>query len=177
MSEKNVSDEHALAAEHLGDEQPADDGDLLADLRAEADEHRERHLRALAELDNTRKRAQRDVEAAHRFAIERFAADLASVRDSLEMGLQAAAGEHAEALREGIEMTLRQLDVVLERHGVRVIDPAGEAFDPDLHEAMAVVPAEGHTPDTVVTVVQKGLFLNGRLLRPARVLIAAGPGA
>jgi molecular chaperone GrpE len=147
---------------------------MLASLQAKADEHWERYLRAVAEQDNIRKRAERDVEHAHRYALDRFVGDLAPVRESLEMGLQAEASD-AGALREGVEMTLKQLDQVLSKHGVAVVDPDGERFDPELHEAMQAVPHADAAPDTVLTVVQKGLTLNGRLLRPARVIVARAP--
>jgi molecular chaperone GrpE len=141
------------------------------EMQALLDEAREQHLRALAELDNTRKRAQRDIENAHRFALDRFIADLAPVRESLEMGLGAATG----VVAEGLAMTLNQLDQALAKHGVAVVDPAGAAFDPALHEAMQVFPTDEVAPDTVVQVLQKGLTLNGRLLRPALVVVARAP--
>lgn len=146
------------------------------EMQALLDEAREQHLRALAELDNTRKRAQRDIENAHRFALDRFVADLAPVRESLEMGLGAAGGEGAKgALAEGLAMTLKQLDQVLAKYGVALVDPVGAAFDPELHEAMQTVPSDQAAPDTVVQVLQKGLTLNGRLLRPALVVVARAP--
>lgn len=155
----------------------------LAEARARAEDNWNQYLRAAAELENTRKRARRDVEQAHRYALERFAAELLAVRDSLEMGLAAAAddGDTAATLRDGMQVTLRQLDQVLERFGVEIVDPAGRRFDPEHHEAMAVVPDPDAEPDTVVQVVQKGGLLNGRLLRPARVIVARaaeeeGPG-
>lgn len=146
------------------------------EMQALLDEAREQHLRALAELENTRKRAQRDIENAHRYALDRFVADLAPVRESLEMGLGAAGGDGpSEALAEGVAMTLKQLDQVLAKHGVAVIDPAGALFDPTLHEAMQTVQTDDADPDTVVQVLQKGLSLNGRLLRPALVVVARAP--
>ncbi|MCA1798710.1 MAG: nucleotide exchange factor GrpE [Xanthomonadaceae bacterium] len=148
----------------------------LEAAQAQAGEYREQFLRTAAELENTRKRAGRDVEQAHRYALERIAADLGPVRDSLEMGL-AAAGEAAkvEALRDGVEITLKQLDQVLARHGIEVIDPAGAVFDPERHEAVQTVPTGEVEAGTVVVVIQKGLVLNGRLVRPARVLVARAP--
>lgn len=145
----------------------------LAEARNRADEHYNQYLRTVAELDNTRKRAARDVEQAHRYALERIAGELLAVRDSLEMGLAAADGEAeaGQALRDGVEMTLRQLDQVFERFGIEIIDPQGEKFDPERHEAMATVPDPDAGADTVKEVVQKGGILNGRLLRPARVIV------
>jgi molecular chaperone GrpE len=146
----------------------------LAAAEAEAREARDAQLRALAELDNQRKRAARDLEQERRYAVERLAADLVAVLDSLELGL-AAAGSDAGQLVEGMRMTQRQLLQALERHGVSVLDPAGEAFDADRHEAMIAQPSAEHPAGTVLTVVQKGYLLNGRLLRPARVVVSRAP--
>jgi molecular chaperone GrpE len=147
----------------------------LAEARARADEHWNSYLRAVAENDNVRKRAQRDVEAAHRFAIERFAAELLDVRDSLELGV--AAGPTAEPARlvEGMEATLRLLNKAFDKAGVNVVDPVGQPFNPEFHEAMATQPSAEAAPGSVLAVVQKGYLLNGRLLRPARVLVAREP--
>jgi len=150
------------------------DGDPLAELKARADENWDRYLRAAAELENVRKRAARDVENAHKFAIERFATDLLAVCDSLEMAL-AADDASSEALREGSEATLKQLSTVLQRFGVEAVDPEGEPFDPALHEAMTMQPSDSVEPGSVIAVFQKGYALNGRLLRPARVVVAAEP--
>lgn len=154
----------------------SDPAALLAAERARADENWNRYLRAAAELDNVRKRAERDMENARKFAVERFATELLAVKDSLELGL-AAAEESAdvESLLEGSRSTLRQLAATLERFGVAEVDPEGEPFDPALHEAMTTQPAAEVEPDTVLTVYQKGYTLNGRLLRPARVVVAAAP--
>jgi molecular chaperone GrpE len=147
----------------------------LAEARAKADEHWNSYLRAIAESDNLRKRAQRDVEAAHRFAIERFAAELLDVRDSLELGVAAGPAAEPARLLEGMEATLRLLNRAFEKSGVSVVDPVGEPFNPEFHEAMATQPSAEAAPGTVLAVVQKGYLLNGRLLRPARVLVARGP--
>ena len=145
--------------------------------KARADENWERYLRAAAELDNVRKRAERDLENARKFAIERFATELLAVKDSLEMGLAAAEeATDVESLLEGSRATLKQLAGALERFGVAEVDPVGEPFDPHLHEAMTTQPSDEAEPDTVLTVFQKGYTLNGRLLRPARVVVAAASG-
>lgn len=153
--------------------------DPLTEALAQAEENRNNYLRVAAELENQRKRAQRDLEQAHKFAIERFAAELLAVKDSLEMGLAAAQEAKAEdtvaTLLEGKTMTLKQLSGAFEKFGVKEIDPAGQPFDPALHEAMATQPSAEQAPGTVLTVVQKGYTLNGRLLRPARVLVAREP--
>jgi len=146
----------------------------LAEAQATAQENWNKYLRAMAELDNVRKRATRDVEQARRFGVERLAAELLPVLDSLEMGLEAG-GAGADALLDGQRATVRLLRAALERTGVTEIDPAGQPFDPQLHEALSMQPAPGAEPGSVVAVVQKGFQLNGRLLRPARVVVAATP--
>ncbi len=163
---------------------PAEDGtdagaapDKLAAETARADENWDKYLRAAAELDNVRKRAARDGEQARKFALERFATELLAVRDSLEMGLQAAETADVATLLEGSRTTLKQLAATLERFGVVELDPAGEPFDPTVHEAMTTQPSTEVEPDTVLTVFQKGYMLNGRLLRPARVVVAAAPAS
>lgn len=175
----DISDEARARAEAENAEAgPEDDGagraeDELDTARREAAENWDRYLRAAAELDNVRKRAQRDVEKAHKYAIERLAAELLAVSDSLEAGLAAGDSADAEALRKGSEATLKLLIGTLEKFGVTQIDPLGEPFDPQQHEAMTMVPAPHAEPDTVIDVVQKGYLLNGRLIRPARVIVAA----
>jgi molecular chaperone GrpE len=143
----------------------------LETARVEAEQAREQALRARAEADNLRKRAERDLENAHRFALERFVAELLPVKDSMELGL-AAQTAGAEQLREGMEMTLRMLATASEKFGVREVDPAGARFDPELHQAMSTRAAEDVEPGTVVQVVQKGYLLNDRLVRPALVIVA-----
>lgn len=147
----------------------------LTAAQAKAQENWDTYLRSLAETDNVRKRAQRDVEAAQRFAIERFAGELLDVRDSLELGIAAGAGVDAGRLVEGMDATLRLLNRAFEKAGIAVIDPAGQPFNPEFHEAMVTQPTEEQPPGTVLAVVQKGYSLNGRLLRPARVVIARAP--
>lgn len=147
----------------------------LEAAKSKAEENWERYLRAAAEVENIRKRSARDVEQARKFALENFARDLLDVRDSLEMGLEAAESADANAIAEGSAATLRLLATTFERYGVAVVDPEGEPFDPELHEAMSMVPAPDTEPGSVVNVIQKGYTLNGRLLRPARVIVAAEP--
>jgi len=147
--------------------------EALAALQAKADENWDRYLRAVAELDNVRKRAARDVENAHKFALERFSKELLAVRDTLEMGLASVEGASIESLIEGKEATLKLLTTVLQQFGIEEVDPAGEPFDPELHEAISMQPSDTAEPGSVLTVVQKGYTLNGRLLRPAMVIVAA----
>jgi molecular chaperone GrpE len=149
----------------------------LQAAQARADENRDLYLRTAAELENVRKRAERDATAARKYGVEKLAADLLGVRDSLELGLAAAADENAEikAVVEGMELTLKLLGDVMERYGVTPVDPVGEAFNPDFHEAMAAQESAAHAPNTVIQVLQKGYRLQDRLLRPALVVVARAP--
>lgn len=145
----------------------------IAELQAKADENWDRYLRAAAETENVRKRAARDVEHARKYALESFAREVLTVRDSFEMGIEAADTADAEALAEGSKATLKLLTSVLERFGIAEVDPVGEPFDPEMHEAMSMQPSADVEPGSVLTVIQKGYALNGRLLRPAMVIVAA----
>lgn len=153
-----------------------DIGELQAELasaQAQAAESKDLYMRALAELDNVRKRAARDIEHAHKYALERFTNDLIGVKDSLELGL--ASEGTLESLHAGSEATLKLLGKAFENAGVTEVDPQGETFNPEFHEAMVTQPSTEHVPDTVLQVIQKGYQLNGRLLRPARVIVAREP--
>ena len=147
---------------------------MLEDARTRADENWDQLVRTRAEMDNLRKRQARELENAHKFALERFVNALLPVRDSMEMGLIAASEESADVakLREGVELTLKLMTDVMGKFDVVQIDPQGEPFDPELHQAMSMVPREDVPPNTVVIVVQKGYTLNGRLVRPAMVMVA-----
>lgn len=146
----------------------------LEQSRARAAELQDQALRVAAEMQNVRRRAERDVENAHKYALEKFGADLLPVVDSLERGLQAAGtDESTQAVREGVELTLRILNDVLRKHGLEVVESIGQPFNPSLHEAMSMVPSPDHAPNTVMAVLQKGYTLNGRLVRPAMVVVAA----
>ena len=153
-------------------EEAAEPEDELAAAQSKADENWERYVRAAAELDNVRKRATRDVENAHKYALERFGKELLAVKDTLEMGL-AVEDASVESLLEGSNATLKLLATTLERFGIVEVDPAGEPFDPELHEAISMQPSDKVEPGSVVNVVQKGYTLNGRLLRPAMVIVAS----
>jgi molecular chaperone GrpE len=146
----------------------------LATAENAAVEERERALRLAAELENLRRRSARDVENAHRYGHERFAAELLPVADSLDLAL-GAADTAPEAVREGLEMTLKLLHDIFANHDIVVIDPAGEPFNPEWHEAMATQPSSDMAPDRVLNVVQKGYRLHDRLLRPARVIVSRAP--
>ncbi len=138
---------------------------------------RDAQLRSAAELDNMRKRTQRDIENAHRYALERFAAELLGVRDSLELAAQNAGTADAQALAAGQRATLQLLAAAFEKYSIQRIDPVGATFDPALHEAVAVQESATAKPDSVLQVLQSGYQLNGRLLRPARVIVARAPQA
>jgi molecular chaperone GrpE len=151
----------------------------LQQALSEADEraknHWEQYLRAVADLDNVRKRAQRDIEAANRYGLEKFAAELLPVRDSLELAVQNADRADPRSLKQGQEATLQLLVKALNKLGIVVIDPLGEPFDPSRHEAMLAQESTTAEPNSVTQVVQPGYELNGRLLRPARVIVAKAP--
>ncbi|MGO1072869.1 nucleotide exchange factor GrpE [Lysobacter sp. CA199] len=158
---------------NLDAQEPATGAELseVDALRFEMNKLREDSLRERAELDNQRKRVARDIDMARKFANERLLGDLLPVIDSLEAGL-AAAGEDASALRQGMELTLRQLLKVAGDNGLVAVDPTGQLFNPEHHQAMSLVPAPGVAPNHVVQVYQKGWLLNERLLRPALVVVA-----
>ncbi len=147
---------------------------LLEDARAKADEHWQGLLRAKAEIDNLRKRSRRDVENAHKFGLERFVAEVLPVLDSMELGLSAASeeGVDGEKVREGLELTLRMLQAAVDKFGVTEVNPEGEKFDPERHQAMTMQETDAVDPGTVVSVIQKGYLLNERLVRPALVIVA-----
>jgi molecular chaperone GrpE len=175
----DTSHEKDAAADQTGPFDDADPGapeDLprrLAEAEAALAALGEQMLRERADLENQRKRMQRDLDNSRRFANERILADLLPVIDSLERGLNVGDGEaDAEALREGTELTVRQLLKTLGDHGVSVIDPQGQRFDPEKHQALSMAPAPGVADDHVLTVVQKGFQLHERLLRPALVVVA-----
>lgn len=150
---------------------------LLEDARTKADEHWNQCLRLQAEIDNLRKRHQRDLENAHKFALDRFAAELLPVKDSLEMGIAAAEGGTIDPvkLKEGSELTLKMLASAMEKFGIVEVNPQGERFDPQFHEAMSLQERADVEANTVVTVVQKGYLLNDRLIRPAMVIVSRLP--
>lgn len=153
---------------------------LLEDARNKADEHWNQFLRVQAEMDNLRKRSERDVANAHKFALEKFTAELLPVKDSLEMGIAAAEDDEtidADKLKEGSELTLKLLTSVLEKFNIMEINPLNDKFNPEHHEAMSLQERADVEPNTVVTVVQKGYLLNDRLVRPAMVIVSKAPAA
>ena len=144
-------------------------------LLEELNKARDAALRAAAEAQNARRRAEQDVEKARKFALERFAGELLPVVDNLERAIEAAVDaedETVKPLAEGVELTHKSLIDVLVRHKVEVIDPVGEPFDPNLHQAITMLPNPDMEPNTVMEVMQKGYSLSGRLLRPAMVVVS-----
>ena len=142
----------------------------LIEAESRVQENHEAFVRAAAEADNARRRAQEDIAKAHKFAIEKFAEYLLPVADSLEAALTDTSGDQAK-LREGVELTFKQLISALEKGRVTIIDPVGEKFDPNKHQAISAVPSEQEA-NTVVTVLQKGYLIADRVLRPALVTVA-----
>ncbi len=148
---------------------------MIEAAEARAEQHRADFLRAIAELENVRKRSAREIESARQYGVERFASDLLPVADTLVLALESAGQADSATLISGQEATLRLLQKAFERAGLSLLDPVGLSFDPALHEAMAMLESPEHPPHTVLQVVQKGWLLNGRLLRPARVIVSAAP--
>lgn len=171
--DETIADEGLVESEPFDDDGTNEDAiPSIEELQAKASENWDRYLRTAAELENVRKRSQRDVENARKYALERFARELLAVKDSLEMGL-AADSTTVESLHAGSAATLKLLATTLEQFGVKEVDPEGEPFDPEYHEAISMQPSDDAEPGSVLSVVQKGYSLNGRLLRPAMVTVAA----
>jgi len=177
--EESTEIPQSQTAENRDDLSHEELGRLLEDARSKADEHWDQVVRSRAELDNLKKRHQRELENAHKYGLEKFVGELLGVRDSLELGFNAAKENHdVEKLLEGTELTLKMLADAMAKFGVEQIDPEGESFNPELHQAMGMVPTDEFAPNTVVNVVQKGYQLNGRLIRPAMVMVSqAAPNA
>jgi molecular chaperone GrpE len=148
----------------------------VEELEQSLAEAKDQALRAAAEAQNVRRRAEQEAEKARKFALEKFVKELLPVVDSLEKALEAMADEATEAHREGVAMTLKMQRDVLAKFGVEVVEPVGEPFDPQYHEAMAMVPNPDLEPNSVMEVVQKGYLLNGRLVRPAMVVVSQAAG-
>lgn len=145
----------------------------LEEAESKAAENMDLALRTKAEADNIRRRSEKEVISARKYAIEKFAEELLAVVDSLEQGLQAKAEhEESKAMKEGMELTLKLTLSTLNKFGVEQLNPLEEVFDPQLHEAMTMVPSPDHEKNTIIDVFQKGYSLNGRVIRPARVVVA-----
>lgn len=150
------------------------DKELIRKLELQSQEHYDAWLRAKAEADNIRKRAQADIANAHKYALENFAGELLPVRDALEAALSAG-NTSIESLRQGVELTLKQLNSAFEKGSIKEVNPIGEKFDPHRHQAMTAVESD-KAPNTVVHVLQKGYLLHDRVLRPALVTVAKAAG-
>ena len=156
------------------------EGDLaarVASLEEQLAAAQDQALRAVADVQNARRRAEQDVEKAHKFALERFANDLLPIVDSLERGLELsnADDEAIKPMREGIELTLKMFVDTLGKHGIEQLNPMGEPFNPEFHQAMSMVPNPDMEPNSVMAVMQKGYVLKGRLVRPAMVVVSKAP--
>jgi molecular chaperone GrpE len=189
-SEPNAPEQEILDAEEIeqpegvedinelvDDEDSTDENDItveLAKAQVTIKDYWDQIMRLNAEMENNRKRAQRDIENAHKFAVKNFAEALLPVSDSMEMGLNAAQAGNAnmESIKEGITMTLELFQKTLEKNGITSVDPQGEKFDPEQHQAMSMMESDEADPNTVMAVMQKGYLLNERLIRPAMVVVS-----
>src|SRR5262245_38680405 len=171
----------------LPESQPGPNGEAamqeISELRAEVEALKDRALRALAEVENVRKRLERERDEARTYSVTRFAREMLTVADNLNRALAAAPQEarartddSVRAVLDGVEATARELNAALARHGVKPIEAEGQRFDPNLHQAIAEVPARDVQPGTVVNVVQRGYLIGDRLLRPAMVTVAKADG-
>lgn len=170
LDEKNLNPEEVVAA--------SSDARVL-ELEEQLAAAKDQSLRAVADLQNVRRRAEQDVEKAHKFALEKFAGDLLPVIDSLERGLELsnADDEAIKPMREGIELTLKMFRDTLKRYNLEPLEPHGEPFNAEHHQAMAMQESADVEPNSVLKVFQKGYLLNGRLLRPAMVVVSKAPAA
>ncbi len=172
------------AGDQISGEQTAENGyDLPAEmetLNAELEDIKDKFLRATAETENVRRRAENDVQNARKFAVERFAAEILTVRDCLELAravdLKEDNQEALKKMHEGLDLTLKQIDSVFEKFQIIMVNPEGEKFNPDLHQAISMLESPEVAANHVITVIQKGFTLNDRLLRPAMVTVSKGRG-
>ena len=184
-TEQNEMQIEAVEAEHTDGGDPLEEAiarvqELQEALAAQNEENAKReqelNLRARAEIDNMRRRAEQDVEKAHKFALEKFAKDILNTIDNLERALATPANledETIKALFGGVELTLKELLATVARFGVEPVGAVGEVFNPDLHQAISMQPSEGFETNQITAVLQKGYLLNGRVIRPAMVMVAA----
>lgn len=176
--EPTQNPEDADNAEPILIDSPEQLTEQLARANQQAEENWEKFVRTQAELENLKRRAEKDLQHAHKFGLEKFARELLPVADSLELGLSVETSDTPEVhkLREGMDLTLKQLLSSLEKFNVLPIDPLGEKFDPERHQAMAMQPTDEAEPNTVIKVYQKGYLISDRLLRPAMVVVAQSIG-
>ena len=147
----------------------------LAAAEAKADDNWDQLVRSRAEMENIRRRSERDLVNAHKYALEKFAQELLPVIDSMEMGVAAAQDENADVskLREGTEMTLKMFETAIDKFGIKGVHPHGEAFNPEHHQAMTMIDSVEHEPNMIIDVMQKGYLFNERLVRPAMVVVSS----
>ena len=176
-SEEPQADSTPDAADAAEAAEPQDPAKEIEGLKAALNQQHEAHLRAVAEAENVRRRAQREISDAYGRGQRQIARELLASIDSLELGLVSAEGATADSLLEGQQATLRQLLKALEQFGVEPVDPDGEPFDPERHEAVGMQPSDSVDADCVMAVMQKGYLMQGRLLRAARVVVCSGPPA
>lgn len=182
VAEEVTAEEQAATEAEPVNEEGAPELQSVAELmsqlevaQAEVASLKDQMLRSQAEVQNIRRRAEQDVEKAHKFGLEKFAGEMVEIVDNLERAIEAAGEDDAvKPIREGVEMTLNMFVSGLAKFNVEQVNPQGEAFDPALHQAMSMVPAPDAKPNTVVAVMQKGYTLHGRLIRPAMVMVAKG---
>lgn len=176
MEEEQDQGQHNHDAEMLEEELALNkaEEDLVEQIKAaqeKAEENWELLLRTKAEMENLRRRTQKDLENAHKYGIEKFVSELLPIMDSMDLGL-AAEDASAESLREGMELTVKMFQQMFEKFNITQVNPEGEKFDPELHQAMSMQPSDEVEPNTVIAVMQKGYLLNGRLVRPAMVMVS-----
>jgi molecular chaperone GrpE len=169
----------AAEGENVTEADPVEESELTAEellvqMQEEAEAARDAALRAQADAQNIKRRAEQDIERARKFALEQFTRELLPVADNLERALEAAAGDDdaIKPIAEGVELTLKSLLDAMKKSNIEVVDPLGEPFDPNLHQAMSMVENSDVEPNSVIAVMQKGYTLNGRLVRPAMVMVS-----
>jgi len=174
---ENVAEEDVVNSEEGGVSEEKNWEAEAKALAEQIDTYKDQAVRAAAEVQNVRRRAEQDVEKAHKFALEKFAKELLPVIDGLEKAVEAevASGNEMTTLREGVEMTMSMFLSGVKKFNLDQVDPVGHPFDPALHEAMSMVDAPDSEPNTVIAAMQKGYTLNGRLIRPAMVMVSKGP--
>ena len=179
QAEEQVEEQHDHAHEAISAEQERiNELELaLATAQATVIDQKDSVIRAKAEVDNVRRRAAQDVEKARKFALEKFSGEMLVTVDNLERALQSIdqEDENNKAITEGVELTLQGLIASLEKFGVKAVDPQDQPFNPELHQAMSMQEVPGVAPNTVIAVMQKGYELNGRLIRPAMVMVSKAP--
>ncbi len=150
----------------------------VEELKAKADENWNLYLRSQADIENVRKRASRDVESAHKYAIDKFVAELLPIKESMDLGYAASHEENADIakIKEGTELTLKMFGSMFDKFKIVELNPVGEKFNPTFHEAISMLPSPEYEANMVMTVVQKGYLLNERVVKPALVVVSNGPG-